>query len=145
MELPCERRIAFEQRGRVKGAPREIAEAIGGAGTRALPVVEEAEPPLALVHEIVRTVTNESHAGPLGHVRVVGDVDEELGERVLLDPAMKDGNECVELHGPRRLGGDEDLELELLRIHLGSRWFPATYAFDATATAVFFTAAPRRS
>ena len=55
----------------------------------ALAVVEQAEAPLALVDEVVRAVADQHDARALRHVLVVGDVDRQLGQRALLDPAVE--------------------------------------------------------
>jgi hypothetical protein len=48
---------------------------------------------------------------------VIGDVDHELGQDVVLDPPMKYPDESIEPDGLRRLGRHEDFQLQLLRIH----------------------------
>jgi hypothetical protein len=74
-------------------------------------VVQQAGTPLALVQEVIGAVADQHDARALRHVQVVRDVDDELGEEVLLDPAVKHRDEGLRGNGVRRFGSDEDLEL----------------------------------
>jgi hypothetical protein len=81
---------------RVQRPPREVAEAIAGRDGAALAIVQEAHPSVALIHEIVGSVPDEDDSRPLGHVGVIGHVDEQLRQDSLFDPAVKYGDEFVE-------------------------------------------------
>ena len=87
------------------------------APARALAVVEQARPAFALVEEVVRTVADQHHARPLGHVPVVGDVDGQLGQRALLDPAVKYRDRRLHVERARRLRRQVNLELQLVCFH----------------------------
>ena len=82
--------------------------------------VEEAELAASLVERVDRVVTDEHDTRALGHVGVVGDVDHQLLERSLLDPAMKDGNGVLEPdrreHGADRVGAAQPEDA--LHVHL---------------------------
>jgi len=66
----------------------------------------------------------------------------ELRERVLLDPAVEDRNEGIRLEGARRFRGDEDLQLQLLRVHAFLGYGDVVEPIE---TAVPRIAAPRRT
>jgi hypothetical protein len=112
--LPAEGRIALEQGRRVQRSPRQIAEPLVRRQPRALAVVQQAGPSLAFVHEVVGTVADQHHTRPLGHVPVVGDVDGQLGEQPLLDPAVEHRDEVLDVDGARRFGRQVNLQLQLV-------------------------------
>jgi hypothetical protein len=108
--------------GRVRRPPREVGEAIGWRRTGSFAVVEEPEPAFALIHEVIRAVADEHDAGALRHLEVIGDVEDQLREHPVFDPAVKYRNERLPVDGSRRIRGDEDFELEFLRVHAARDW-----------------------
>ena len=55
--------------------------------------------PAALVDAVVDLVADQDHARTVGHVRVVGDVDQQARQRALLDEAVEDADERVQIDG----------------------------------------------
>ena len=88
-----------------------------GGQPRALAVVQQAGPALAFVHEVIGAVADQHDAGTLRHVPVVGDVDGQLGEQPLLDPAVEHRDEVLDVDGARRFGRQVNLQLQLVRFH----------------------------
>ena len=67
---------------------------------RLLAVVEQAQAPADQVQAEIALVGDEQDAWTLGHVVVVGDVDEQMvGNGARLDPAMEDGDELTHRKG----------------------------------------------
>jgi threonine aldolase len=100
--------------GRVQGAAEGVAEPCLGRGGLALAAVQQPGAAVGVVDEVVAVVADEGHAGALGDVGVVGHVDEQLGELVVLDPVVEDGDEAV---GVGDVAVDEQLHLQLGRVH----------------------------
>ena len=70
-----------------------------GRDRAALAVVQQPRSAAGLVDEVVAVVPDQDDARTLGDVSVVGHVDGELGEDVVLDPSVEDGNERFERDG----------------------------------------------
>src|SRR6185295_6397312 len=89
---------------------------VGKAPARpALAGVEEAQRPFAGVHAVVGLVGDEHHARALRQMAVVGDVHEHPLHRLLLDPAVIDGDERVQADRGGVLG--VELDAELVQVH----------------------------
>ena len=69
------------------------------AGMRLAPTaVQETEPRIREVHDIVRVVRNQHDPWPLRDVAVIRHVNEEFGELLGLNPVVKHGDELLQLH-----------------------------------------------
>jgi hypothetical protein len=50
---------------------------------------------------------DQQNAGPVMYVAVIVDIDQEVtGDALLLDPAVKNGNQFLEING-QRIGGEK--------------------------------------
>jgi hypothetical protein len=103
----------LEQAASVQRAAKAVGDALFGRAWIALPAVEQAEPPFPLIEEVVGGVADQDHARSVMHVPVVGDVDHELVEHAIFDPAVKHRDEALELDILNR----EVLDLNLGGIH----------------------------
>ena len=91
----AERRVGLELRGGLERGAEDGGQALAErrrAGDRLLADVEHAGAVLLVVEVDVRLVRDEHGARPVGHVVVVGDVDQQVvGQRLVADPAWKTG------------------------------------------------------
>jgi hypothetical protein len=60
--------------------------------------VQESEPRIREVHNIVRIMRNQHNPWPLRDVTVIRHVNEELVELLSLDPIVKHGDELLQLY-----------------------------------------------
>jgi hypothetical protein len=69
------------------------------AGMRLAPAaVQESEPRISEIHNIVRVVRNQYYPWPLWDVAVIRHVNEEFCELLGLNPVMKHGDELLQFH-----------------------------------------------
>src|SRR5204863_9226958 len=112
LEAALELGLILELHAGAQRGAEPVGDAVGEAPARpALPGVEEAQRPFAGVHAVVGLVGDEHHARALRQVAVVGDVHEHPLHRVLLDPAVIDGDERVQADRGGVLGVEFDAEL----------------------------------
>jgi hypothetical protein len=62
-----------------------------------LATVQEAWLTIAEVEIVVRRVTHEHDSRAMMHMTVIGNIYHQLVEHVIANPAMKDGNEFLEI------------------------------------------------
>jgi hypothetical protein len=73
--------------------------------------------PAREVDAVVDVVSDQDHAGAFGDVRIVGDVDQEPGQRALLDEAVEDREEGVQIDRGGGIRRGEELDGDALRLH----------------------------
>jgi hypothetical protein len=85
----------------VPDGPQTVLDTLDGtpAGMRlASAAVQQSEPLIREVHDIVCVVRNQHHAWPLWDVAIIRHVNEELGKLLGLNPVVKHGDELLQLH-----------------------------------------------
>ena len=94
-----------------EGLRRNLEELANNRNNRATRVAvrtptlrEQTKSAIAAIECKRRPMADEDDARAIGHVGVVGDIEQNARERALLNPLVKEGNEDV-VRNPRRLSG----------------------------------------
>ena len=97
-QLAFQRGLRFEAlAGGERGARGLLQAILIGAIERRFAVVANAEAVIGVVHAVVAVKADQDDAGPVGNVLVIGDVEQQLVEDFISNPAVKNGNQRLEI------------------------------------------------
>ena len=122
-KFSTETRVCLQALGGGECGTRGLRETILiAAFERCFAVVTNAEAVIGVINAIVAVKADQDNTGPVGDVLVIGDVEEQLVENFISNPAVKNGNQWIEAHF-RRIR-EEQFYVYVLEIHSAAfLWF----------------------
>lgn len=78
-------------------------------------IVADTEAAIGIVHAVVGFVADNHDAGPVGHMAIVGYVNQKLGKNLALNPAVKDGNQRIKINSLLWL--QQKLNVNMLKLY----------------------------
>ena len=80
-----------------------------------LTIVAETQTTVGVIHAVIALMSDQHHSRTRVHMTVIGDIHQQLFTDLVLDPAVKNRDQCFELDS---LGvGEEELYIDVLKFH----------------------------